>query len=146
MRFSWKKFNNRSFLLAQMSLDAYLGIFSVIPDHSPLFLGHCFWRTCTHLKEQKGWRRMLKAVLEKVKKMKVLDSQLCLSLCGPTACSLPGPSVQGILQARTLEWVAIPFSRGAYPPRDWTPVSITGRFFTNWATKEAPSINVYSLN
>ena len=37
----------------------------------------------------------------------------------------------GILQARTLEWVAISFSRGSFWPRDWTQVScITGRFFT----------------
>ena len=61
---------------------------------------------------------MVKAVLEKVKKMKVLDTQLCLSLCDPTDCSLPDPSVQGIFQAGALEWVAIPFSRGSYPPRD----------------------------
>ena len=50
----------------------------------------------------------------------------------------PGSSVHGILQARILEWVAIPFSRGSSQPRDWTWVShITGRFFTVWATREA---------
>ena len=37
--------------------------------------------------------------------------------------SLPGSSVSGFLQARTLEWVAISFSRGSSPPRDWTQVS-----------------------
>ena len=48
-----------------------------------------------------------------------------------------GSSVHGILQARILEWVAIPFSRGSFPPRDWTQVSCTeGRFFTIWATRE----------
>ena len=53
-------------------------------------------------------------------------------------CSLPGSSVHGILQARILEWVAIPFSRGSSWPRDWTWVScIAGRFFTIWATREA---------
>ena len=36
-------------------------------------------------------------------------------LCGPTDCSLPGSSIQGIFQARVLEWVAIAFSR-AYCP------------------------------
>ena len=51
---------------------------------------------------------------------------------------LPGSSVHGILQARILEWVAIPFSRVSSRPRDQTPVScIVGRFFTIWATKEA---------
>ena len=49
--------------------------------------------------------------------------------------SLPGSSVHGILQARILEWVAMPFSRGSSQPRNWTWVScITGRFFTIWAT------------
>ena len=47
-------------------------------------------------------------------------------------------TVHGILQARILEWVAFPFSRGSSQPRDWTQVSLTaGRFFTSWATWEA---------
>ena len=37
-------------------------------------------------------------------------AQLCPTLCDPVDCSLPGSSVHGILQARILEWVAIPFS------------------------------------
>ena len=43
----------------------------------------------------------------------VLISQSCLTLCDPTDCSPPGSSIHGILQARILEWVAIPFSRGS---------------------------------
>ena len=43
----------------------------------------------------------------------VSTTQSCLTLCDPTDCSPPGSSVHGILQARTLEWVAIPFSRGS---------------------------------
>ena len=39
----------------------------------------------------------------------VLVAQLCPTLCGPVDCSLPGSSVHGILQARILEWGAIPF-------------------------------------
>ena len=47
-------------------------------------------------------------------------------------------TVHGILQARILEWVAIPFSRGSFQPRDWTQIShIAGRFFTSWATRAA---------
>ena len=42
--------------------------------------------------------------------MKVLVAQLCPPLCDPMAHSLPGSSVLGILQARILLWVAIPFS------------------------------------
>ena len=44
--------------------------------------------------------------------------QLCLTLCDPMDCSPPGSSVQGILQARILEWVAISSSRVSSQPRD----------------------------
>ena len=48
--------------------------------------------------------------------------------------------------ARILEWVAISFWRGSSWPRDWTRVScITGRFFTVWATREAPNNSLYLL-
>ena len=54
--------------------------------------------------------------------------------------NLPGSSVHGILQVRILEWVAISFSGGSSQPGDQTQVScIAGRFFTNWATREAQS-------
>ena len=54
-------------------------------------------------------------------------------------CSLAGSSVHGILQVRILEWAAISFSRGSSHPRDWTQVScIAGKFFANWAMREAP--------
>ena len=44
----------------------------------------------------------------------------------------------GILQARILEWVAFPFSRGSSQPKNWTQASrIAGEFFTSWATREA---------
>ena len=45
--------------------------------------------------------------------MKVLAAQSCPTLCDPMDCSLPSSSVHGILQARILEWVAIPFTRGS---------------------------------
>ena len=45
-------------------------------------------------------------------------SQLCLTLCDPMNCSPPGSSAHGILQARILEWVAIPSSRGSSQPRE----------------------------
>ena len=64
----------------------------------------------------------------------------------PMDCSLSGSSVHRILQARILEWVAIPFSRESSQPRDWTWVSyITGRFFTIWATRETtpPKKKIY---
>ena len=64
--------------------------------------------------------------------MKVLVGQLCLTLCDPMDYSPPGSSFHGILQARILEWVAIPFSRGSSQPSIQTWVScIVGKFFTN---------------
>ena len=68
-----------------------------------------------------------------------LVAQLCSTLCDPMDYSSPGFSVNRILQARILEWVAMPFSRGPSLPRDLTQVSCTvSRFFTVWGTREAP--------
>ena len=61
----------------------------------------------------------------------MLSLQSYPALCHPMGCSPPGSSVHGILQARILEWIAIPFSRGSSQSRDWTRVfCIAGRFFT----------------
>ena len=46
-----------------------------------------------------------------------------LTLCDSMDCSLPGSSVHGVLQARILQWVAVPSSRGSSRSRDWTQVS-----------------------
>ena len=70
--------------------------------------------------------------------------QSCLTLCDPMDCSLPGFSVHEIFQARTLEWVGMPSSRGSSGPRDQTRVSyvlssaLAGGFFTASTTWEAP--------
>ena len=50
-------------------------------------------------------------------------AQLCPILCDPMDCSPPGSSIHGILQARILEWITIPFSRGSSLPRDQTHIS-----------------------
>ena len=56
----------------------------------------------------------------------------------PALCDLMDYMVHGILQARILEWVAFPFSRGSSQPKDRTQVScIAGRLFTIWAPREA---------
>ena len=58
----------------------------------------------------------------------VAVAQSCPTLCDPMHCSPQGSSVHGTLQARILEWVAIPFTRGSSPTRDRTLVScIAGR-------------------
>ena len=61
----------------------------------------------------------------------VLSRFSCVRLCNPMDCSPPGSSIHGILQARILEWVAMPSSRGFSQPRDRTLVfCIADRFFT----------------
>ena len=70
--------------------------------------------------------------------LKLLVTQLRQILCDPKDCNLPVSSVLGILQAKILGWVSIPFSRGSSQLRDRTLVScIAGGFFTIWVTKEA---------
>ena len=64
--------------------------------------------------------------------------KLLSCVCDPMDCSPPGSSVLGILQARILEWVAIPFYRGSFRSRGWTQVfCVEVKFFTVWATREA---------
>ena len=48
---------------------------------------------------------------------------LCSTLCDAMGHSQPDSSIDGILQARILEWVAMPFSRESYRPRDWSHIS-----------------------
>ena len=68
-------------------------------------------------------------------KVKGKAAQSCPTFCDPMHCIY---TVHGILQARILEFVVVPFSRGSYKPRDQTQVSHTaGKFFTIWATREA---------
>ena len=74
-------------------------------------------------------------MLTEVRKLhvKVIVSQSCPTLWDPMDYI-----VNGILQARVLEWVAFPFSRGSSQTRDWTQVFwIMHRFFINWAMREA---------
>ena len=59
-------------------------------------------------------------------------AQSCPILCDPMDCSLPDSSVHGIFRVRLLEWVAISFSRGASPSRDWTHLSCIGRQMDSW--------------
>ena len=80
-----------------------------------------------------------------------VHAQLCLTLCNPMDCSLPGSSVHGIFQARILEQVAIS-SPGDRPNPGVKPVSpaspaLAGGFFTTSATWEAEeSIVVQNAN
>ena len=73
--------------------------------------------------------------------------QSCLTLCDPMDHSLPGSSVHGSLQARILEWVAMPSSRKSSQPGDQTWVScIVGRFFTDGVEGNKHTVVVESLS
>ena len=70
-----------------------------------------------------------------------LVTKLCLILCDPMDCSIPGSSVRGISQARILEWVAISFIQRIFPIQGSNPGLlhvpwIAGKFFYCWATGE----------
>ena len=67
---------------------------------------------------------------------KALVAPSCPTLGDPVGCRPPG-SIHGVLQARVLEWGAIPFSWGSSRPRDWTQGSPTaGGFFTIWVARK----------
>ena len=81
-----------------------------------------------------------------------LVAQSCRTLCvTPWTVTFQAPLSMGIFQARILQWVSMPSSRGSSQPRDRTQVSHTaGGLFTSWATREAPIyiyiyIYIYSL-
>ena len=75
-----------------------------------------------------------------------LVTQSSPTLCDPIDYSPLGSSAHGILQARILEWVAMPSSRGFSQPRDWTQVShIAGGFFTVWATRKACDLELTEI-
>ena len=110
-------------MLVESRLASYL-IFTKMWQRLSITYGHQF---LPHL----PFFRVAICFKRNCEKVKVLFPQLCPTLCNPKDYSLPGFSVHGISQARRLEWVAIPFSRGFSQPRDQTRVScITGRFFT----------------
>ena len=120
--------------------------FAPLPITKKETLIHCWW-------ECKLAQPLWKTMWEFLKKQeiellydsailitgKVLVPQSSPILCNPMDWSPPGSSIHGISQTRMLDWVAISFSRGYSQSSDQTQVScISGRFFTIWATREAP--------
>ena len=81
----------------------------------------CFIFILTNLKHPNTWGKV-----GHVGMCMLCYAQLCLTLCDPMACSLPGSSVHGIFQARILEWVAVPSSSGSSQTHI-SCVSCTGR-------------------
>ena len=68
----------------------------------------------------------------------VQSLQLCPTLCNLVDCNPPGSSVHRILQARIMEWVAIPSAGGSYQPRAWTCVSYGSCTADGFFTAEPP--------
>ena len=87
-----------------------------------------------------GW---LRCGIGRYRKVRVLVAQSRLTLCNPTNCSPPGSSVHGILQARMLEWVAIPFFRSSWPRNGSGVCCIAGRFLTIWSHQGSPGPIVF---
>ena len=84
------------------------------------------WRAKGNQKNSSNW----KAIILPNLRAKLLQSRPTLS--DPVDCSLPGSSVCGVLQARTLEWAAMLSSIISSRPRDWTPISTAN---TTWETR-----------
>ena len=76
-------------------------------------------------------------IAEESSRSTVLCRSVMSTLDDPMDCSPPGSSVHGTLQAKTLQWVAMPSSRGSSPPRDRTHISCIGRQILYCATWEA---------
>ena len=70
-------------------------------------------------KQPVGWIRRLALTYMCTVCVHAKSFQSCLTRCNLMDCSLPGFTVLGILQARVLEWVDMPSSRGSSWPRDW---------------------------
>ena len=115
-------------------------LFSVSLCQGMYFMCHSQGPECTKIKE----RRLLFLIKAKDNSFNIFQSRHLLIffpllndyvkvkvLCHVRLFEIPW-TIHGILQARILEWVAFPFSRGSSQPRDQTQVSrIAGRFFTN---------------
>ena len=81
--------------------------------------------------EAPAWKGLLSEVGPSQRCLCAQSLQSCPTLCNPMDHSLLGSSIRGILQAKILEWIAIPFSRGSSRPRDRTWVShMAGGLFT----------------
>ena len=124
--FPWKEtwtttqFNVLFPALEQNDLWKRWNLFATFTVHESLRSNETNWAVKTFVERK---------VKERKKESEVAQSYP--TVCNPVDCSLPGSSVHGILQARTLEWVTISSSRGSSRPRDWNCVSCTaGVFFT----------------
>ena len=102
----------------------HLKVLSLIPSAQSLLLYKGLGRGCLGWGGgSQGWREKERITLPTTAVLCTKSLQSRLTLCDPMDHSPPGSSVHGILQGRTLEWVAISSSRGSSQPRGWTHVS-----------------------
>ena len=96
------------------------------------------------------WTSYVGQSLQVSSSMRCTAAQSHLTLGDPVDCSLPGSSVHGIFQARVLERVAMPSSRGSSPPRGLTPISflscIGRQILYHWTTWEARGLCFHVAN
>ena len=117
-------------------------------DTQLIILMHMRWKSIIDKRLQNGlilsniWPLMKNKMLIVCAHAK--SPQLCSTLCDPMDCSPPGSSVDGILQARILEWVTMP-SSGSSGPRDQTHISHVSCFgswvlyqYTTWEARILP--------
>ena len=96
----------------------------VCQAHEDLSVGVLFlWQRCMYTSKFARFHSVFSTCVLSSQRFVCSVAQLCLSLCDPVDCSPPGSAVHGILQARILEWAAMPSSRGSSQPRDRTHVS-----------------------
>ena len=134
---------NNTDLLSEQSLQLF------IPKLTPLCLRFlsCKWKGLPWVSKSNKWQVDLEVPLPQPGQSAIIDYRLFplsqvkvkvkVAQSCPTLWHPMDYTVHGILQARTLEWVAIPFSRGSFQPRDWTQFSCIAGWFFTWATNEA---------
>ena len=112
---------------------------------SQLWLSLALWPRLWAVQKDRKWLEILDLVLP----VHAKSLQSCLAVCDPMDCSPPGSSVPGILQARILEWAAMPSCMESSGPRDWTHVSYIsciGRWFLyHWCHLGSPFLTTLVL-
>ena len=147
----WAVLNHKAFVVFKSSSSSWEGfiLFSkdlrgsfFFPSLHPYFFSSFYLCLVEKSKNTlpQSWdifysRNLLRTIVQETAAQIILWKwkSLSLRLCNPMDYT-----IHGIPQARILEWVAFPFSRGSSQPRDQTQISHTaGRFFTSWVTREA---------
>ena len=120
-------------IYSQVLMTSFLHLFNR-SDWSKLLSNSVGWRTL----ETRSSGHRSKVFRPVAKGYVCLVAQSCPTLCNPWTAAHQASLSMGILQAKILEWIAMPSSRRSSQPRDRSQVScIVGGFFTIWATREA---------